>query len=229
MKYTAFVPARSGSKRLPNKNILELGGKPLMVWTLEACAGADKIDEVVLSTDSMSYYELACEFVDPDKIVLDLRDPDEAGDKVKIFDYLKDKKTKIFGDRDGAFVLALPTAPLRQASHINEAISLYENKGAPVFSATTYDFPISFAFRVSNSDEWEPVFDHNPMITGNTRSQDQQVVYHPNGAIYVRAISDLENESLATLYQGALPYLMDKDESIDIDNEIDFRIAEVLR
>ena len=47
MKYTAFVPARSGSKRLPGKNIKLLAGKPLVVWTLEAFVNSDKVDEVI--------------------------------------------------------------------------------------------------------------------------------------------------------------------------------------
>ena len=77
MTYTAFVPARSGSKRLPNKNIMDLAGKPLLVWTLEACMRAKQIDEVILSTDSMQYYDLAREYVG-DKLSLDFREPDEA-------------------------------------------------------------------------------------------------------------------------------------------------------
>jgi CMP-N,N'-diacetyllegionaminic acid synthase len=228
MRYTAFVPARSGSKRLPNKNVMDLAGKPLLVWTLQACMGASQIDEVILSTDSMEYYELARDHLGSDKLSLDFREPDEAGDKVKIFDYLKEKREKIFGVRDGAFILALPTAPLRKSIHVDGAISLYEEKGRPVFSATSYDFAVSFAFHVDNSDHWSTVFETNPMLTGNTRSQDQQETYHPNGAIYVRSIDDLDNEGLQTLYSEAVPYLMDRRDSIDIDNEIDFKIAEVL-
>lgn len=228
MKYTAFVPARSGSKRLPNKNVMDLAGKPLLVWTLQACMEASQVDEVILSTDSMEYYELACDHLGSDKLSLDFREPDEAGDKVKIFDYLKEKREKIFSTRDGAFILALPTAPLRKSIHVDEAISLYEEKGRPVFSATSYDFAVSFAFHVDSSDQWSTVFETNPMLTGNTRSQDQQETYHPNGAIYVRSIDDLEHEDLQTLYSDAVPYLMDRRDSIDIDNEIDFKIAEVL-
>ena len=50
MKYTAFVPARSGSKRLPDKNIKILAGKPLAVWTLEALVNANRIDKGIFST-----------------------------------------------------------------------------------------------------------------------------------------------------------------------------------
>lgn len=228
ISYTAIVPARSGSKRLPHKNVKMLGGKPLLVWTLEACANAVGVDEVIMSTDSMEYWETARRFVDSKKLTLDFRAPDEAGDTVKIFDYLKGKRGKIFESRKGAFILALPTVPLRRAHHIDEAIAQFEKTGKPVFSATNYGFPVSFAFRMFGQDGWAPLFPDSPMVTGNTRSQNQQDTYHPNGAIYVRAIEDLAVENLHTLYTDALPYLMGRTESIDIDSEIDFKIASAL-
>ncbi len=228
MKYTAIVPARSGSKRLPNKNVMELAGKPLLVWTLEACAMCAEIDKVILSTDSMEYFEIASKYIDRDKLVLDYRNVSEAGDKVKIFDYLKEKRKKIFDEYDEAFILALPTAPLRKAGHISEAIALFEKKKVAVFSAAPYDFPISFAFHVSDNGDWKPVFNDNPMLTGNTRSQDQKDYLRPNGAIYIRPVIDLENKELHSLYQDAIPYLMGLHDSIDIDSIIDFKIAESL-
>jgi len=228
MNYTAIVPARSGSKRVPHKNIKTLAGKPLLVWTLEACVEVRKINTVILSTDSMEYWDIAKDHVRSDKLILDYRDAEEAGDNIKIFDYLKDKRDKIFGERNGAFILALPTIPLRQSNHINEAIHKFEEKGIPVFSATSYGFPVSFAFRLKEGGDWSPVFDDSPMITGNTRSQNQQANYHPNGAIYVREINDLAQTGLQTLYQGAQPYLMERSASVDIDKDIDFKMAEIL-
>ncbi len=228
MTCTAIVPARSGSKRLPHKNIKLLGGKPLLAWTLEACANAEHIDEVILSTDSMEYWDIARQHVPSTKLALDFRAPDEAGDTVKIFDYLKDKREKIFAGRSGSFVLALPTVPLRRAHHVNEAVALFESTQRAVFSATNYGFPISFAFHLDEKREWSPVFPESPMVTGNTRSQNQREAYHPNGAIYVRSIADLADENLKTLYSGATPYMMSRTDSIDIDSEIDFKMAEAL-
>ena len=228
MTYTAIVPARSGSKRLPNKNVKQLGDKPLLVWTLEACIQAKHVDEVILSTDSMEYWATAKKYLISDKLSLDFRAPDEASDTVKIFDYIKDKRSKLFGGRTGAFILALPTVPLRRAKHVDEAIALFEASGKPVFSATNYGFPISFAFRIQESGRWEPAFPESPMVTGNTRSQSQQETYHPNGAIYVRAIHDLAQPDLMTMYRDAVPYLMSRTDSVDIDGEVDFKMAAAL-
>ncbi len=225
VRYTAIVPARAGSKRLPNKNVMPLAGKPLLLWTLEACVQTPQIDRVILSTDSREYWALAKEGLLSPKLALDYRSAEEAGDQVKIFDYLKGSAAKIFADTEGSFILALPTVPLRRSGHIVEAIELYESAGQPIFSATTYGFPISFAFTIDDDGDWQPVFENSPMLTGNTRSQNQKATYRPNGAIYIRPIKDLSRPDLLTLYQDARAYLMEPRHSIDIDSEFDFLVA----
>ena len=131
-------------------------------------------------------------------------------------------------DRSGAFILALRTVPLRRAKHIDEAIALFEASDKPVFSATSYGFPISFAFRMLESGIWEPVFPDSPMETGNTRSQNLLEAFHPNGAMYVRAIADLAQVELKTPCKDGMPYIMSREESVDIDADVDFKIATAL-
>jgi CMP-N-acetylneuraminic acid synthetase len=225
MSVAAFVPARSGSKRVPGKNVKPLAGKPLVLWTLEAFARARSVDRVIFSTDSEAYWDLARAHLGEEKLVLDYRTPDEAGDKVKIFDYLRAAHGKIFAATDDVFVMGLPTVPFRNATHVDEAVALFRSHGQPVFSATEYGFPISFAFYIDDHGGWQSVAPANPMETGNTRSQDQRTAYHPNGAIYVRRTADLGSPGLKTLYDDARPYLMNRLASVDIDNEADFAVA----
>jgi CMP-N-acetylneuraminic acid synthetase len=232
MGVTAFVPARSGSKRLPGKNIKPLAGRPLVLWTLAACVNAPSIDKVIFSTDSEEYWDLACREFGKTKLQLDWRDADEAGDKVKIFDYIKGARKKIFGDlvqdKSASFFMGLPTAPFRNTQHIEEAIALHTSRNKPVFSANEYGFAVSCAFYMEPGGAWTSVAPGNPMETGNTRSQDQRVAYHPNGAIYVRKIADLENEHMKTLYDDAITYLMDRKFMVDIDTDADFIVAEAM-
>lgn len=228
MAYVAFVPARSGSKRVPGKNVKLLAGKPLVVRTLEAFVRAKKVDKVIFSTDSEAYWELAQSYISSDKLVLDFRSSDNAGDKVKIFDYLKNNQKNIFDSEADVFLMGLPTVPLRSYKHVNEAIELFEKSHKAVFSATEYGFPVSFAFNLSEGQSWLPMSENSPMVTGNTRSQDQKIAYHPNGAIYIRRVTDLAHQDLITLYQDATPYLMSRADSVDIDNEIDFLVAETI-
>lgn len=224
MSYTAFIPARSGSKRLPNKNVLDLGGKPMLMWTVEACLNAEKISKVIISTDSEEYWQTVTSLSGSNKLALDLRKPEDAGDRVKIFDYLKANAEKLFVREEENFVLALPTLPLRTSLHINEALELFETGGSPVFSATHYSFPISFAFAIENNNV-KTLLSDSPLLTGNTRSQDQKEFFHPNGAIYVRPSKDLGNTELKSLYLDAKPYLMDRRSSIDVDDEMDLLFA----
>lgn len=226
-KLLAIVPARSGSKRVPNKNIKLINGKPLVVWTLEACLKVNQIEKVFLSTDSLDYWNLVKSHINSEKLCLDLRTAITAGDDVKIFDYLKNNMERFNTTSFSKLILALPTCPLRTSEHIYEAIQLSEKTKKPVFSACKYSFPVTFSFKISDNN-WEPLFTSNPMITGNTRSQDQTDTYHPNGAIYIRDIADFYSSKLKTLYDNAQPYVMDQSVSIDIDNLIDFQLAETL-
>ena len=232
----AFVPARSGSKRLPNKNIKRLNGKPLVYWTLKAFLDSRCFDKVYLSSDSQEYYQVISDFISDDRLVFHKRTTEQAGDSVKIFDYIKSSYHQFSSD-DDLFAMGLPTAPLRSSEHVSQAYHLATSQSRPIFSACEYSFPISFAFTLSTNDQqnqdlsyssWDAVFPaDSPMVTGNTRSQDQLSCYHPNGAIYI--IPKAGNLSkMNTFYDGALPFIMTASASVDIDNKTDFLHAESL-
>jgi CMP-N-acetylneuraminic acid synthetase len=225
---TAFVPARSGSKRLPGKNLKPLAGKPLLLWTLEAFASAPSVERIVFSTDSEAYWDVARSHLPSANLVWDFRDALEAGDTVKLFDYLKAAHEKIFAEGDTVAIVGLPTAPFRRVEHIESALTLFRETGRPVFSATAFEFPISLGFRLRTDGGWEPVDPSNPLATGKTRSQDHRPAYHPNGALYVRSIEDFADPALQTFFEGAIPLIMEREDSIDIDTAADFRLAECL-
>ena len=85
MRKIAFIPARSGSKRFPNKNIFPLCGKPLLVWTIESFIKSNCFDEIIFSSDSDEYNDILMEFVKTDIVKFHKRSKEEAGDKIKIF------------------------------------------------------------------------------------------------------------------------------------------------
>ena len=87
VKVTAVVPARSGSKRLPGKNIRLLAGKPLVFHTLSATLGHENIEKVIFTTDSYEYAEIVTsEYGDDVKI--EIRPSSYAEDKAKVYDEL---------------------------------------------------------------------------------------------------------------------------------------------
>lgn len=229
MKKIAFIPARSGSKRFPNKNVSMLHGKPLIVWTLEAFLNSNCFDKIIFSSDSVEYYNILESYLNSDLIDFHERSEDEAGDKVKIFDYIKSNIEK-WCTKEDIFSLALPTCPFRNENHIRDCLNLSIKTGKSIFTACEYDFHVPFAFNIQglkNKSTWIPALDNSPMITGKTRSQDQIKYYHPNGAIYILKPNPFE-KNIRTFYENALPFVMSRLDSIDIDNKDDLQIAEVI-
>ena len=226
MSIVAFVPARSGSKRLPGKNLKLLGGKPLVIWTLECFARAPSIDRIIFSTDSEDYWETAQAHLPDAPLMWDRRTAEEAGDTVTVFNYVKAARDKLFTPDDTAVVVGLPTAPLRRVDDVEAAVALYHQHAQPVFSACAFDAPVSFGFRITEDGGWAGIDPSEPLRTGKTRSQDQAPAYHPNGAIYIRPVQDFRRDSLTTFFEGARPYIMSRADSVDIDTPYDFALAE---
>lgn len=230
-KYIAFVPARSGSKRVKNKNIKILGDKPLFMWTIKKLLNIELIEKIIFSTDSDMYIDILNKNISPrdqKKILIDKREKSQAGDSIKIYDYIKNHLIHNFNFADfDSLIISLPTSPFKTEDDFYNMIELHENKNRPVFSASAYSFPVSFSFNIWD-EEWVPLLEENPMLDGNTRSQDQNQAFHPNGAIYIVHLHDLKKNPPKTLYINAVPYILNGDSAIDIDTEYDFKIAEFI-
>ena len=221
---TAIVPARSGSKRLPGKNIKLLHGRPLIFHTLDALIGHDQITKIIFSTDSDLYIDLVVnEYSDAVKI--EKRPNYYASDTRKVHDEVI-RLADIRAIDTQWFMLCLPTAPLRNYHTVKKLLSIWSVDQQARFSASPYTFPVQFAFRIDDKGFWSPLLDDSPMFTGNTRSQDIPIYYRPNGAIYLQRVDQLYKNK--TFYINAKPFLISEKESQDVDNEIDFKIAEIL-
>lgn len=223
----AFIPARSGSTRLSDKNIRKLAGKPLIGWTLEAAMKSKKIDKVIFSSNSEKYIKIAKDLTSSFKkeLLVDHRSETHSGTKSKIFDYLKGELLDKLQFKDGdMLVQLLPTSPLRQAEHIDEAISLAQEKNCGVFAVCEYNFHVSFAFEPLNNNDWKPLFPDSPLLTGDTQSQNQVKYLHPNGSINCLPISLLRQQK-PSIYHGCCYYQMDQIDSIDIDDLNTFELS----
>ena len=227
-KIICFIPARSGSTRVKNKNIRLISGRPLIYWTVFKALKSNCFDQIIFSSDSEKYYKILVKHLKKDKLnyknlIFDRRDVFHSKTKSKIFDYIKFDLIKKFRlNKNDLLVQMLPTCPLRSIKTIKKAIncSIVNNKNC--FSACEYDFHISFGFSI-NGNNWKPFFKKSPMITGSTQSQNQKKYYHPNGVInclYVRFL----NKNLKSIYEKALPIIISKSECYDIDTENDLKI-----
>ena len=218
--FLAIIPARGGSKRLPRKNVLDLYGKPLIAWSIEAALKSKYISKVIVSSDDEEILNIAKEYK-ADFI----KRPDElASDTATTFDALKHTLENV--EKYDYVVLLQPTSPLRTEKHIDEAIELLKEKNA--------DAIISVC-EVEHSPLWSNTLDENLDMSNflrdevlNKRSQDLPKYYRLNGAIYICKTDKLLQNKGFFLKENIYAYKMNKKHSVDIDEEIDFIIAEKL-
>ena len=222
-KVLAVVPSRAGSKRLPHKNILELSGKPLIAWSIEAGLESEYIDQVVVSTEDETIANIAKEY---GAEVPFLRPVELASDKARTIDVLTYTVNKLHeaGDIYDYLVLLQPTSPLRTAIHINEAFDVLSNpKATGVISVCSVNHPVEWTNILPEDGCMD---DFNKSIDINKRSQDYSKRYQLNGAIYIVDIKKLLSEKTLFLKAGIYSYIMGYRESIDVDTIDDFHVAE---
>jgi len=219
--FLAFIPARGGSKRLPNKNLLNLAGKPLVAWTIEAAKKSQYVHDIILSSDDDRILEIGRDYG-----ITALKRPDYlATDEAKTVDVVMYHLNQIFFQPD-FIILLQPTSPLRTSKHIDEAIEYLYNKNADaVISVCEIDHPVEWC-NILPEDGSLANFIQKEFL--NLRSQDLPKRYKINGALYIIKTEKFLKEKTFFLQENIYAYIMDKFSSIDIDDEFDFRFAEFL-
>ena len=216
--FLAIIPARGGSKRLPRKNILDLCGKPLISWSIEAALKSKYISKVVVSSDDEEILNISSNFgADIIKRPYEL-----ANDTATTFDAIKHTINNL--EKYDYIVLLQPTSPLRNEKHIDEAIELLEEKQADaIVSVCEMDHSPLWSNTLPKDGNMKNFLRDEVL---NKRSQDLEKYYRLNGAVYIcKTDKLLENKSFF-LKDNIFAYIMDRKSSIDIDEEIDFLFAE---
>lgn len=217
----AVIPARGGSTGLPRKNVLRLGGVPLVVRAIEQAQASRAVDEVVVSTDDAEIAALSeqagAEVVwRPSELAMD-RTPTVA----VLTHVLQTRRGEAMPDR---VVTLQPTSPMRLPRHIDEAIGLL----TPEFDAVVSVCPVSHSpykmFSVVR-DTLQPLLEAAP--PPGTPRQDLPPVYQENGAVYVTWTSVLREQN-SIWGRRTRPFLMDAESSVDIDTAIDLLMAETI-
>ncbi|PWE22114.1 CMP-N-acetlyneuraminic acid synthetase [Aliarcobacter skirrowii] len=219
-RFLAIIPARGGSKRLPQKNILDLCGKPLIAYTIESALKSKYINKVVVSSDDDETLEISksfgAEFIK--------RPGELASDTATTFDAIKHTIDNL--EEYEYVVLLQPTSPLRNEKHIDEAIEFLEEKQADAIVSVC---------EMDHSPLWSNTLPEDGNMRGflreeilNKRSQDLEKYYRLNGAIYICKTYKLLKNKTFFLKDNIFSYKMDKKYSIDIDEDIDFKLAEIL-
>lgn len=224
MNNLAIIPARSGSKGVKDKNIRNIYGKPIMLYTLEAAVYSGVFSEVMVSTDSRLYAEIAEQV--PGVSVPFLRSAETAGDKASTWDAVREvlDRYETNGRIFDMFAVLQPTSPLRSANHIKEAYALYCEKHADSVAAVC---ELGHPINICNTlPEDHSLVDFIKDQNNYTRQMNPKY-YRINGAIYMSNVKKFQENR--TIYkENSYAYIMPVLDSVDIDTEDDLLIAEWL-
>ncbi len=217
MNRIAIIPARSGSKGLKDKNIIDICGKPLLAYSLEAALKSNLFDKVILSTDSQKYAQIGKSF----GAEIMMRGEKLSDDKATTFMVIEDILNRLEKTFD-YFVLLQPTSPMRTEKHIKEAVEFFEKH------FDDFDFLVSVKEAEHANVLVKPIEDdlslkHFDTDFSNYRRQGYKD-FSPNGAIFIAKVQEYLKQKH---FFGAksLAYKMNKIDSVDIDDELDYKFA----
>jgi len=221
MKRIAIITARGGSKRIPKKNIRDFCGKPIIAYSIQAAKDAGVFDIVMVSTDSEEIAEIAKQ---AGADVPFLRSEETSNDFASTADVIQEVLVEY--EKRGTFFdevcCIYPTAPFVTGERLKEAVFMLEEKQYDsVFPVVPFSFPPLRGLKMEGdkvSFKWEEY--------ALARSQDLEPVYHDCGQFYVLdAKKFMQNPKLVTSNTGAIE--LSELEMQDIDNEIDWKLAEL--
>ncbi len=221
MSRIAIITARGGSKRIPKKNIKEFCSKPIICYSIEAALSSGLFDEVMVSTDSEEIAEIAKKAGAKVPFMRSAGNSDDHATTADVLlevlaDYEKTGKTF------DSLCCIYPTAPFVTASKLQEAVRLLETKEADaVVPVVRYSFPPQRAFVRSGDYTVMKYPEH-----ARTRSQDLEPYFHDAGQFYCLDVAAFLREK-AVFMPRLISLEMPETEVQDIDNETDWKLAEL--
>ena len=228
MTIVAIIPARSGSKSVKDKNLLKLGNHTLLEWSVMAAKKSKMIDEVIVSTDSSVYAEIAASagasvpFLRPKDL-----SRDRSTDSEFVFHTLSKLREKNYSPE--YFVHLRPTTPLRIPSVIDEAIQTFVGssftslRSAHKMPESAYKY-----FEKGVNNEFVPLKgseDTENLDSFNNPKQSFPDTYAPNGYVDILSVKHIENTKLI---HGNKVYCFETDYTPEVDSTEEFRYIEYL-
>jgi CMP-N-acetylneuraminic acid synthetase len=226
MSVTAFIFARGGSKGLPGKNIRPFGGKPLIAWSIEQALAVDRVDRVIVSTDSDEIASVAKDF---GALVPFVRPAELAGDRSPewlawrhALEYLKASEGRL----PDAMLSVPATAPLRRQVDLENCLDEYEKGDVDVVITVTEAHRSPYFNMVKKNDDGT-VGLVIPPRTAIARRQDSPTVFDMATVAYV-VRPEFVFSNTSTFEGRVRAVLVPLKRAIDIDTLLDFQMAEYL-
>jgi len=224
MNVLAIIPARSGSKGLPDKNLKLLSGLPLIGHTISQAKDSGVFTDVIVSTDSLYYAEVAKGL---GAEIPFIRPPELATDTALALDTYQYTLTRLQSEfnrfYDAVFVLQ-PTSPLRLPIHIQQAAEMLKGPDVDgVVSVCELEHPKSWIFDLPKSNSLGDGLKKKSL----PNRQAESTSYRLNGAVFAAKVDAFREQNG---FYGPKTYalIMDREFSLDIDDEMDFFLAECL-
>ena len=216
-KILAIIPARGGSKGLPRKNVLDLDGKPMIAWSIEAAAGSQFIDRCIVSTDDAEIAEVArrhgadVPFMRPDQY---------ACDESTTLDVALHALDELPGH--DLVVILQPTSPLRTAYDIDQTIEAIVARQAP--SAVSVYEPAKSPYWAYRTDDDGRLIGLLDQELASKRRQELPAAYVLNGAVYVARV-DWLRDKLRFVTDETVAHVMPAERSLDVDTAFDLKLV----
>ena len=221
MKTLAMITARGGSKRIPRKNIKEFNGKPIIAYSIEAALSSGVFDEVMVSTDDEEIAKIAKKY---GAKVPFFRSEKTANDFATTVDVIEEvlNTYKERGEEFDIFCCIYPTAPFITAKRLKDAVEeLAKSDADSLIPVVRFSYPPQRAMEVHDG---KLVFRQPENLS--KRSQDLEPHFHDAGQFYVvRSESFFRNRGI--MVGDILPMELSELEVQDIDNEVDWKLAEL--
>ncbi len=221
MKTLAMITARGGSKRIPKKNIKEFNGKPIIAYSIEAALKSGAFDEVMVSTDSEEIADVARKYGAKVPFLRSEKTSNDYATTTDVIEEVSDEYRKRGEDYD-IITCIYPTAPFITAERLKTAVETLKASDADgLIPVVRFSYPPQRAMEIQ---EGSLVFRQPEFLSA--RSQDLVPHYHDAGQFYVtRTESFLKNKNL--MLGKILPLELSELEVQDIDNEVDWKLAEL--
>jgi len=218
----AIIPARGGSKGIPRKNIKMIAGKELIAYSINAGKSSRYIKNLFVSTEDDDIEEVSRRYgADIIKRPSELAEDDSPTIDVILncLEYFHKNKIKV-----DVILLLQATSPLRTSQDIDQAIEQFVNgEGDSLISVCELSHSPYWSLKLEDG-YLEPNFGRDYL---NMRRQDLPLLYAPNGSLFI-ATPDYLLKNKTFYSEKTLPYLMPAERSIDIDNDLDFKLAELI-
>ena len=221
MNNLAIIPARAGSKRIPNKNIKEFFGKPIIYYPLNEALSSKIFSEVMVSTDSLKIAKLSEKSGAKIPFMRSQKNSDDHAILPDVIEEVLSEYKKLGKDFDNICCI-MPTNPFLTSNILTDSFKKFkEGNGESMIAVKKINTPIEKTYELKNNMLYPLFKDHF-----KTRTQDLQPKYSDAGSFFWVTMGAF-NEHKKGITNKTIPYILDESQVQDIDNLDDWKLAEL--